>query len=107
MRQSAGRHRKAGLDDANTHAGVTGGAKASRPKLDLLMKLLRDGALAKSPATIGPGRSMLHLVMLGTRLRERSVGMHLIERVIDNATAEGPGPGSECCRCTWNCEARS
>jgi DNA invertase Pin-like site-specific DNA recombinase len=35
------------------------------------------------------GRSVLHLVTLGAALRERGVGLHVIEHVIDTTTAEG------------------
>jgi DNA invertase Pin-like site-specific DNA recombinase len=35
------------------------------------------------------GRSVLHLVNLGADLRERGVGLHVIEQGIDTATAEG------------------
>ncbi|GAA3416281.1 hypothetical protein GCM10018952_43910 [Streptosporangium vulgare] len=34
-------------------------------------------------------RSVLHLVTLGAELREREVGLHVIEQGIDTATAEG------------------
>ena len=35
------------------------------------------------------GRSMLHLVTLGAELRERGVGLRVLEQGIDTATAEG------------------
>ncbi|EKT83580.1 resolvase [Rhodococcus opacus M213] len=47
------------------------------------------------------GRSMLHLITLGTDLRERGIGLKVLEQEIDTATAEcramfgmrGPGKG--------------
>jgi DNA invertase Pin-like site-specific DNA recombinase len=35
------------------------------------------------------GRSVLHLVTLGAELRDRGVGLHVIEQGIDTSTAEG------------------
>ncbi|MEV4283192.1 recombinase family protein [Actinoplanes xinjiangensis] len=35
------------------------------------------------------GRSVLHLVTLGAELRERGIGLHIVEQNIDTATAEG------------------
>jgi DNA invertase Pin-like site-specific DNA recombinase len=34
-------------------------------------------------------RSVLHLVILGAELRERSIGLHVIEQGIDTSTLEG------------------
>lgn len=34
-------------------------------------------------------RSVLHLVTLGAELRERGIGLHVIEQGIDTATMEG------------------
>jgi len=35
------------------------------------------------------GRSVLHLVTLGAQLRDRGVGLQVVEQGIDTATAEG------------------
>jgi len=84
--------------DALTRAGVAAndiyvdhasGAKASRPELDNMLRLLRDGDTLKITRLDRLGRSVLHLVTLGAELRERGVGLHVIEQGIDTTTAEG------------------
>jgi len=84
--------------DALARAGVTrndilvdhaSGAKASRPKLDLVLQLLRDGDVLVVTRLDRLGRSVLHLVTLGAQLRDRGVGLKVVEQGIDTATAEG------------------
>jgi DNA invertase Pin-like site-specific DNA recombinase len=81
--------RRAGVDERHIHVDVASGAKASRPKLDLVMQLLRDGDTLKVTRLDRLGRSLLHLVNLGAELRDRGVGLHVIEQGIDTGTAEG------------------
>lgn len=81
--------RRAGVDERNIHVDVASGAKSSRPKLDLVMQLLRDGDTLKVTRLDRLGRSLLHLVNLGAELRDRGVGLHVIEQGIDTGTAEG------------------
>lgn len=85
-------------NDALTRVGVArehiyidtaSGAKASRPKLDLALTVLRDGDTLVVTRLDRLGRSMLHLVTLGAELRERKVGLKVIEQGIDTDTAEG------------------
>src|SRR5690606_8552173 len=71
------------------HVDVASGAKASRPKLDLVMQLLREGDTLKVTRLDRLSRSVLHLVTLGAELRERGIGLHVIEQGIDTATTEG------------------
>ena len=80
------------------------GAKASRPELDNVLRLLRDGDTLKITRLDRLGRSVLHLVTLGAELRERGVGLHVIEQGIDTSTAEGC---SGCSPCSPNCSASS
>jgi DNA invertase Pin-like site-specific DNA recombinase len=84
--------------DALLHAGVAAkdiyvdhasGAKASRPALDTVLRMLRDGDTLKITRLDRLGRSVLHLVALGAELRERGVGLHVTEQGIDTTTAEG------------------
>ena len=84
--------------DALTRAGVAGtdiyldhasGAKASRPQLDLVLRLLRPGDTLVVTRLDRLGRSVVHLVNLGAHLRERGVGLQVIEQGIDTATPEG------------------
>ncbi|GAA3162748.1 recombinase family protein [Nonomuraea salmonea] len=65
------------------------GAKASRPSLDLVLKLLREGDTLKVTRLDRLSRSVLHLVTLGADLGERGVGLHVIEQGIDTDTMEG------------------
>jgi DNA invertase Pin-like site-specific DNA recombinase len=65
------------------------GAKSSRPQLDLLLQVLRAGDTLKVTRLDRLSRSVLHLITLGAQLRERGVGLHVIEQGIDTSTAEG------------------
>ncbi|MFJ7201577.1 MULTISPECIES: recombinase family protein [unclassified Streptomyces] len=78
-----------GVDRDNIHADVASGAKASRPKLDLVMQLIREGDTLKVTRLDRLSRAVLHLVTLGAELRERGMGLHVIEQGIDTATMEG------------------
>jgi DNA invertase Pin-like site-specific DNA recombinase len=78
-----------GVDRDNIHVDVASGAKASRPKLDLVMQLMREGDTLKVTRLDRLSRSVLHLVTLGAELRERGIGLHVIEQGIDTATMEG------------------
>jgi DNA invertase Pin-like site-specific DNA recombinase len=52
------------------------------------MQLLRGGTV-KVTRLDRLSRSVLHLVTLGTDLRERGIGLHVIEQGIDTQTVEG------------------
>ncbi|MFE0654748.1 recombinase family protein [Streptomyces sp. NPDC059534] len=80
---------RAGVDRDNIHLDTASGAKASRPKLDLVLQLLREGDTLKVTRLDRLSRSVLHLVPLGANLRERSIGLHVIEQGIDTSTMEG------------------
>jgi DNA invertase Pin-like site-specific DNA recombinase len=80
---------RAGVDRDHIHVDTASGAKASRPKLDLVMQLLREGDTLKVTRLDRLSRSVLHLVTLGSELRERGVGLHVIEQGIDTSTVEG------------------
>jgi DNA invertase Pin-like site-specific DNA recombinase len=71
------------------HVDVASGAKASRPKIDFVMQLLSEGDTLKVTRLDRLSRSVLHLVTLGAELRERGIGLHVIEQGIDTATMEG------------------
>lgn len=79
----------AGVQPGNIYLDTASGAKSSRPQLDLLLKILRDGDTLKITRLDRLGHSVLHLVTLGAELRERGVGLHVLEQGIDTATAEG------------------
>ena len=81
--------RRAGVDPKDIYVDHAGGAKANRPKLDEVLRLLRDGDTLKITRLDRLGRSVLHLITLGAELRERGVGLHVIEQGIDTTTAEG------------------
>lgn len=80
---------RAGVAARDIYVDIASGAKASRPKLDLVMQLLREGDTLKITRLDRLGRSLLHLVTLGAQLRERGVGLHVVEQGIDTDTAEG------------------
>ena len=80
---------RAGVESDNIYLDTTSGAKASRPQLDVLLKVLRRGDTLKITRLDRLGRSVLHLVTLGAELRERGVGLHVLEQGIDTTTAEG------------------
>ncbi|MFC8278330.1 recombinase family protein [Streptomyces sp. NPDC057271] len=71
------------------HVDTASGAKASRPQLDLVMQLLREGDTLKVTRLDRLSRSVLHLVTLGADLRERDIGLHVIEQGVDTSTMEG------------------
>ena len=51
--------------------------------------MLRTGDTLKVTRLDRLGRSVVHLVTLGAELRERDVGLHVVEQGIDTTTAEG------------------
>jgi DNA invertase Pin-like site-specific DNA recombinase len=81
--------RRAGVADDDIYVDHASGAKASRPQLDIVLRLLRNGDTLKITRLDRLGRSVLHLVTLGAELRGRGVGLHVIEQDIDTTTAEG------------------
>jgi DNA invertase Pin-like site-specific DNA recombinase len=80
---------RAGVAERDIHLDIASGSKASRPQFDLVMQLLRPGDTLKVTRLDRLGRSLLHLVTLGAQLRDRGIGLHVIEQGIDTATAEG------------------
>lgn len=80
---------RAGVDPGNIYLDRASGAKASRPKLDELVGKLRDGDTVVITRLDRLGRSVVHLVTLGAELRDRGVGLRVIEQGIDTSTIEG------------------
>jgi DNA invertase Pin-like site-specific DNA recombinase len=80
---------RAGVTREHIHIDTASGAKASRPKLDLVLNILRGGDTLVVTRLDRLGRSMPHLINLGADLREREVGLKVIEQGIDTDTAEG------------------
>ncbi|WP_370185856.1 recombinase family protein [Rhodococcus wratislaviensis] len=81
--------RRAGVAAEDVHVDHAGGAKASRPQLDLVLARLRADDVLVITRLDRLGRSMLHLITLGADLRERGIGLKVLEQGIDTATAEG------------------
>ncbi|MER5181685.1 recombinase family protein [Streptomyces sp. NPDC002896] len=79
----------AGVDRDHIHVDTASGAKAFRPKLDLVTQLLLEGDTLKVTRLDRLSRSVLHLVTLGAEPRERGIGLHVIEQGIDTSTMEG------------------
>ena len=80
---------RAGVARVDIHVDHASGAKASRPQLDLVLRVLRDGDVLVVTRLDRLGRSVLHLVTLGAQLRECGVGLKVLEQGIDTGTAEG------------------
>ena len=80
---------RAGVDARNIHIDYAGGAKASRPELDGVLTRLRGGDTLVITRLDRLGRSVLHLITLGADLRERGIGLQVLEQDIDTSTAEG------------------
>ncbi|MCX5345729.1 recombinase family protein [Streptomyces atratus] len=78
------------------HVDTASSAKASRPKLGLVLQLLCEGDMLKVTRLNRLSRSGLHLVALGAELRERGIGLHVVEQGIATSTRKaGRYPG--CC----------
>ena len=80
---------RAGVAPDDVHVDHASGAKASRLQLDLVLKLLRGGDTLVVTRLDRLGRSVLHLVTLCAGLRERGVGLRVLEQGIDSSTTEG------------------
>jgi DNA invertase Pin-like site-specific DNA recombinase len=80
---------RAGVEREHVYLDTASGAKASRPKLDVVLTLLRDGDTLVVTRLDPLGRSVQHLINLGAQLREGGVGLKVTEQGIDTATAEG------------------
>jgi len=80
---------RAGVAERDIHIDTASGAKSSRPKLDLVLQLLREGDILVITRLDRLSRSVLHLVTLGAELRERGVGLKVTEQGIDTSTVEG------------------
>lgn len=80
---------RAGVAERDIHIDTASGAKSSRPKLDLVLTLLRAGDTLVITRLDRLSRSVLHLVTLGAQLRERGVDLKVTEQGIDTSTMEG------------------
>jgi len=59
----------AGVAANDIYVDHASGAKASRPQLDIVLRMLRDGDTLKITRLDRLGRSVLHLVTLGAELQ--------------------------------------
>jgi DNA invertase Pin-like site-specific DNA recombinase len=80
---------RAGVAPDDVHIDVASGARASRPAMDLVLRLARAGDVVVVTRLDRLGRSLLHLVTLGAGLRERGIELRVLEQGIDTTTAEG------------------
>ena len=80
---------RAGVAPENIYIDKVSGSRASRPQLDLVMRILREGDTLVVTRLDRLGRSMVHLVNLGAELRERGVDLLVTEQAIDTRTPEG------------------
>jgi len=75
-------------------------AKASRPELDTVIRILRDGDTLKITRLDRFGRSVLNLVTLGAELRERGVGLPVAEQGASTPRRPNVARCSECSPCS-------
>lgn len=80
---------RAGVPDDRIYLDRASGAKASRPELDQLLRHARPGDVVVVTRLDRLGRSLLHLVTLGSQLRGQGIGLRVLEQGIDTDTAEG------------------
>jgi DNA invertase Pin-like site-specific DNA recombinase len=80
---------RAGIAERDIHIDTASGAKASRPKLDLVLQLAREGDTLVITRLDRLSCSVLHLITLGAELRGRGVGLKVTEQGIDTTTVEG------------------
>jgi DNA invertase Pin-like site-specific DNA recombinase/DNA-binding CsgD family transcriptional regulator len=80
---------RAGVDRSNIHIDIAGGTKSTSPALDFVLKLLQPGDILKVTRLDRLASSVLHLVTLGASLRQRGIGLHVIEQDIDSCTVQG------------------
>ncbi|MFZ0226315.1 MAG: recombinase family protein [Mycobacterium sp.] len=80
---------RAGVAERDIHIDTASGAKASRPELDLVLQLLREGDTLVITRLDRLSRSVLHLITLGAELRGRGIGLKVTEQGIDTTTVEG------------------
>jgi DNA invertase Pin-like site-specific DNA recombinase len=95
---------RAGVAGRDIHLDTASGAKASRPELDLVLALLREGDTLVITRLDRLSRSVLHLITLGAELRNRGVGLRSPSRASTLPRPRG-GPCSACCRCWPSCSA--
>jgi DNA invertase Pin-like site-specific DNA recombinase len=96
---------RAGVAREDVHIVTGSGAKASRPELDIALKRARAGN--QLVITDRLGRSVLHLVTLGAQLRERDVGLLVLEQGIDTPAPPKAAPCSACSRSWQSCNEYS
>lgn len=84
------RLKEAGCDPGNLFIdkGVSG-KLASRPQWDACMKYLREGDTLVITKLDRAGRSLQHLVKLSEELRQRGIGLKVLDQGIDTTTAAG------------------
>lgn len=80
---------RAGVEKEEVYVDFASGAKASRPQLDVVLRMLRKGDTLMITRLDRLGRSVQHLINLGAQLRARGVNLHVIEQGIDTTTIEG------------------
>lgn len=79
---------EAGCVKVFTEPGVSG-KLAHRPQWDAAMAYLRDGDILVITKLDRAGRSLQHLVRLSNELRERSIGLQVLDQGIDTTNAAG------------------
>lgn len=78
-----------GVDAENVYVDVSSGARAARPELDRLVRVLRPGDVLYVTRLDRLGRSVVHLVTLGAELQRREVDLVVTEQGLSTRSPEG------------------
>lgn len=78
----------AGCAEVFTESGVSG-KLAHRPKWDACLAYLREGDALTITKLDRAGRSVKHLIELAEQLRERGIGLKVLDQGIDTTTPAG------------------
>lgn len=80
---------RAGCEKEDIYTDKLSGSKASRPEYDLVMKMLRPGDVLHVTRLDRLSRSVQQLVNTGVELRDKGIGLRVLEQGIDTTTSEG------------------
>ncbi|ARK06966.1 DNA invertase [Cellulosimicrobium sp. TH-20] len=80
---------RAGISPDDIHVDHASGSRASRPEFDILMRRLREGDVIAVTRLDRLSRSVQHLINLSVELRDRGIGLRVLEQGIDTSTPEG------------------
>lgn len=80
---------RAGVEPEDIYIDVVSGSRSSRPQLDVVRRILREGDQLIVTRLDRLSRSLTDLVLMGSELRTKGVEFRATEQGIDTTTAEG------------------